>query len=217
METSPSPIRFRSSGGHLRGSFFKHWLSASQISCAGASVLAFGDPDRSQRAPRRRDLVSLTDTPGPGCSMRMSASSKVWSNLGWIAATPDGGKSKQADKIVNAPLKALDLAGSKCSGCTSMFNQRLISSSLPRTDSDGRARSPARRRCRTSSQELLRRHEERIPVQQATDDDHRMRPHDVDHRVTPKFAELVGADDRVVVADATRHSRAIRTRPRSST
>jgi hypothetical protein len=30
-------------------------------------------------------------------------------NLGWIAATPDGRKSEQADKIVNAPLKALDL------------------------------------------------------------------------------------------------------------
>jgi hypothetical protein len=25
-------------------------------------------------------------------------------NLGWIAATPDGGKSKQADKIINTPL-----------------------------------------------------------------------------------------------------------------
>jgi hypothetical protein len=31
-------------------------------------------------------------------------------NLGWIAATPDGRKSKQADKIVDAPLKVLDLA-----------------------------------------------------------------------------------------------------------
>jgi hypothetical protein len=34
-------------------------------------------------------------------------------NLGWIAATPDGGKSEQANKIVNAPLKVLDFAGSK--------------------------------------------------------------------------------------------------------
>ncbi|MGC1431260.1 MAG: hypothetical protein WA811_03345, partial [Candidatus Sulfotelmatobacter sp.] len=31
-------------------------------------------------------------------------------NLGWIAAAPDGGKSKQANKIVNAPLKVLDFA-----------------------------------------------------------------------------------------------------------
>ena len=34
-------------------------------------------------------------------------------NLGWIAAAPDGRKSKQADKIVNAPLKVPDFAGSK--------------------------------------------------------------------------------------------------------
>ncbi|MGC2327075.1 MAG: hypothetical protein WA604_10215 [Candidatus Sulfotelmatobacter sp.] len=32
-------------------------------------------------------------------------------NMGWIAATPNGRKSEQADKIANAPLKALDLSG----------------------------------------------------------------------------------------------------------
>jgi hypothetical protein len=37
-------------------------------------------------------------------------------------------------------------------------------------------------------------------VQEATNDDHRMRPHDVDHRVASKFTELVGADHSVVVA-----------------
>src|ERR1700683_868793 len=49
------------------------------------------------------------------------------------------------------------------------------------------------------AQEFLGRHVERIPVQEATDDDHGMRPHDVDYRVASKFAELVGADHRVVV------------------
>ena len=34
-------------------------------------------------------------------------------NLRWIAATPDGGKSKQANQIVYAPLKVFDFAGSK--------------------------------------------------------------------------------------------------------
>jgi hypothetical protein len=33
-------------------------------------------------------------------------------NLGRTAATPDGGKSKQAHKIVDARLKVLDFAGS---------------------------------------------------------------------------------------------------------
>jgi hypothetical protein len=31
-------------------------------------------------------------------------------DLGRISTTPDGRESKQADKIVNAPLKALDLS-----------------------------------------------------------------------------------------------------------
>jgi hypothetical protein len=34
-------------------------------------------------------------------------------NLGWIGPTPDGGKSEQANKIVNAPLKVLYFAGSE--------------------------------------------------------------------------------------------------------
>ena len=32
-------------------------------------------------------------------------------NLGWLAATPDGRKSEDADQIINAALKALDLLG----------------------------------------------------------------------------------------------------------
>ena len=39
-------------------------------------------------------------------------------NLRWIAATPDGGKSKQANKIVNAALQVLDFDGSKFGGDT---------------------------------------------------------------------------------------------------
>jgi len=34
-------------------------------------------------------------------------------NLRRIAATPDGGESKQANKIIDAPLKVLDFARSK--------------------------------------------------------------------------------------------------------
>ena len=49
------------------------------------------------------------------------------------------------------------------------------------------------------AQEFLWRHEERILLKNAADDDHRMRPHDVDHRVASKFSEMVGADDRIVV------------------
>src|SRR6202050_5574247 len=49
------------------------------------------------------------------------------------------------------------------------------------------------------TKEFLGRHVERILMQEATDDDHAMCPHDVDHRIASKFAELVGADHRVVM------------------
>jgi hypothetical protein len=49
------------------------------------------------------------------------------------------------------------------------------------------------------SQELIRRHKERILLKDAADDNHGMRSHDVNHRVTPKTAEMVSTDDRVVV------------------
>jgi hypothetical protein len=32
-------------------------------------------------------------------------------NLGWLTATPDGRQSKDADQIIKAALKALDLLG----------------------------------------------------------------------------------------------------------
>jgi hypothetical protein len=51
------------------------------------------------------------------------------------------------------------------------------------------------------AQKLFRRHKKRILLKNAPDDDHRMCPHDVDHRVSSKFPQLVGADDRVVVAE----------------
>jgi hypothetical protein len=50
------------------------------------------------------------------------------------------------------------------------------------------------------TQELLRRHEERILLENAADDNQWVRPHDVNHRVTAKFSKLVGADDRILVA-----------------
>ena len=50
------------------------------------------------------------------------------------------------------------------------------------------------------TQEFIRGNKEGILLKDAADDDHRMGPHDVNHRVAPEFAEMVGADDCVVVA-----------------
>lgn len=49
-------------------------------------------------------------------------------------------------------------------------------------------------------QELLRRHIERIVLKDAADDNHWVRPHDVDHRVAPELAQMVSADNRVFMA-----------------
>src|SRR5579864_3492910 len=50
------------------------------------------------------------------------------------------------------------------------------------------------------TQELFGRYKKRIVLKNAADDDHGMRPHDVNHRVSSKFREIVGADHGIVVA-----------------
>jgi hypothetical protein len=49
-------------------------------------------------------------------------------------------------------------------------------------------------------QKFVRGDKEGILLKDAADDDHRMGPHDVNHRVAREFAEMVSADDRIVVA-----------------
>jgi len=107
-------------------------------------------------------------------------------NLGWLATAPHGWKSEDADQIIHAALKALDLLckiswlSIHISGCPS----RMTPTSSPLTK---------------FSQEFIRRDKERILLKDAADDNHGMRSHDVNHRVTPKTTEMVSADDRVVV------------------
>src|SRR6185295_1991342 len=49
------------------------------------------------------------------------------------------------------------------------------------------------------TKELLRRHIEGILLKDAADDDDRMRPHDVDHRVAAESVQVVRANHRIVV------------------
>src|SRR6266404_6687969 len=49
------------------------------------------------------------------------------------------------------------------------------------------------------TKKLLRRHIEWILLKDAADDDDRMRPHDVDHRVTAESVQVVRANDCIVV------------------
>src|SRR5580700_6673362 len=48
-------------------------------------------------------------------------------------------------------------------------------------------------------QKFLGRDEERILLQNAADDDHRMRAHNVDHRISSELIQAVGADHGIVV------------------
>src|SRR5258706_13349877 len=61
------------------------------------------------------------------------------------------------------------------------------------------SRCPRRSPFARLTKELLRRYIEWILLKDAANDDDRMRPHDVDHRVTAESAQLVRADHRIVV------------------
>jgi hypothetical protein len=107
-------------------------------------------------------------------------------DLGWFTAAPHGWKSEDANQIINAALKALDLL------CNFFGLPIHISGRCRRTSSTC---SPLAK----FSQELIRRYKERILLKDAADDDHGMSSHDINHSVTPKTPEMVSTDDRVIV------------------
>src|SRR5438874_1432634 len=80
------------------------------------------------------------------------------------------------------------ISSAECSNCSSMSGHRWGRRSLPGTPF---AKLP---------EELLRRYKERILLEYAADDDHRMRPHYINHHVSGKLRKIVYADNRVVVA-----------------
>src|SRR5258708_1349269 len=54
-------------------------------------------------------------------------------------------------------------------------------------------------RSRTSRRNSSGGTKKRIVLKYAADDDHGMRSHDVNHRISSKFREIVGADHNIVV------------------
>ena len=107
-------------------------------------------------------------------------------NLGWLTPAPHGWKSEGANQIIDAALKVLDLL------C--MISGLYVHISGRR----GRI-TPTSSPLAKFLQELIRRHKERILLKDAPDDNHGMRSHDVNHRVSSKTTEMVSTDDRVVV------------------
>ena len=49
-------------------------------------------------------------------------------------------------------------------------------------------------------QELVRRNKERVLLQNAADNDHRVRPHDVNYNLPAKLGEVVDSYDRVLIS-----------------
>ena len=80
--------------------------------CLSLSLcLPFGDPDDLKR--RFDDWIEQPHSDQVQAQHAQERIEQGMEKLGWIAGTPDGGKSKQADKVVDAPLKVLDFAGSE--------------------------------------------------------------------------------------------------------
>jgi hypothetical protein len=61
-------------------------------------------------------------------------------------------------------------------------------------------RQPAASPLAKLRQKFLCWYEERILLEHTADDDHWMRPHDVDYRIASESRKIVCADDRVFVA-----------------
>jgi hypothetical protein len=107
-------------------------------------------------------------------------------NLRWFCAAPYGRKSEDANQIINAAPKVLDVL------CR-------VSGLLIHVSGHCRRTNPASSPLAEFSQELIRRYKERILLQDAADDHHGMSSHDVNHCVTTEMAEMVGTDNGVVV------------------
>src|SRR6266480_4441643 len=108
-------------------------------------------------------------------------------NLGRLSATPDGGKRLNADQVVDAGLEALNLIG------------RLLDLRFHRQLTSGRYVSPGRTALAQLPQKLIRRHKKRVLLDDAADQNHRMRPQDVHYNIPAKLREIVNADDRVFI------------------
>src|SRR5258708_5083132 len=80
------------------------------------------------------------------------------------------------------------ISSAGCSDCASISGYRSGRRSLPGTPFT------------KLTEELPRRYKEWILLEYAPDDDHRMRPHDINHCASSKLRKIVYADDRVVVA-----------------
>ena len=48
-------------------------------------------------------------------------------------------------------------------------------------------------------QELIRRNKERVLLEDAANDDHRMGPHNIHHDISAKLGEVVNSDDRIFI------------------
>src|SRR6202140_3443186 len=124
-----------------------------------------------------------TNTKASGSIPRSASTSVLTIRLGSLPAHSAGSAMRPTMSLRQRRSRGASSAGASSGASTS---DRRIARSLCST-------------CAKFRQKLPRRHEERIPLKDAADDDHRMRPHDVDHGVAAELPKVVGADHRIVV------------------
>src|SRR5581483_307628 len=119
------------------------------------------------------------------CSMRSTASSKVSTIADGSLPLHIAGRARTLTRsLIHRRSRVISCALSAACACIS-----------------GR-RGGCAPHCPTLAEffeELFGRNIERILLKSAADDDHRMRSHDVDHRVAAKLPKMVHPDDWVVV------------------
>jgi hypothetical protein len=102
-----------------------------------------------------------------------------------LAVIPNSGKSEDADQITHAALQAFDFV---CGLHGVLAHPRPLL----------RVRDPSRAPFAVFAQKLRRRPEEGILVEGTTDDDHRMRTHNVNYSVTAELRQMIGTDHRII-------------------
>src|SRR5438874_672165 len=108
-------------------------------------------------------------------------------NLRRLSAAPDCGKRLNADQVVDTGLEALNLIG------------RLLDLRFHRQLTSGRYVSPGRTALAQLPQKLIRRHKERVLLDDAADENHRVSSHDVDDKVAATLRQIIKTDHCILI------------------
>src|SRR5262245_13968863 len=182
-ERRTSPIATRAPGGQFKGASPSEDSTASLIS-------------RSRPSSDSATCIISMEGPPSGSFSRATTNARrsVPKSASSRVLTSCGG-SLPAQRAGSAMMLTRSFRQRRSRAASSAAD----SSDVPTSD----LRRPRQYRLRPApaefGQKLLRMNVERILLEHAADDDHRVRSHDVDDGVAGELPEVVGADDRIVV------------------